>query len=80
MYRRYIDVGVLTGTEHKNARKAILDMNMTELATVLEQKFDVFKRSVSAMNDQELGQALLKGTSETIFKNIQMKLSQFLEV
>lgn len=80
VYRRYIDVGALTVTEHKNARKAILDMNTTELATVLEQKFDVFKRSVSAMNDQELGQALLKSTSETIFKNIQMKLSQFLEV
>jgi len=79
VYRRYIDVGVLTLTEHKNVRKAIIEMNMTELATVLQQKFDEFRRSVYSMNDQELGQELLKSTTEAIFKNIQLKLSQFLE-
>ena len=79
VYKRYIDVDILTATEQENAKKAILEMDMTGLATVLEQKFDMFRGSVSAMNDQEVGQKLLKSTSETIFKNIQMKLSQFLE-
>lgn len=79
VYRRYVDGGVLTAVEHENAKKAILKLDMTELATVLQQKLDVFKRKVASMNDQEFGQKLLKITSETIFKNIQMKLSQFLE-
>lgn len=79
VYRRYVDVAVLTPTEHKTAREAILEMNMPKLASILEQNFNAFRKSISALNDQELGQKLLKNTSEAIFKNIQMKISQFLE-
>ena len=54
-------------------------MDMLNLATLLEQNFAVFKQKIVAMNDQELGQKLLNSTSEAIFKNIQIKFSQFLE-
>ena len=52
---------------------------MPNLATILEQNFEAFKQKIATMNDQELGQKLLNSTSESIFKNIQIKFSQFLE-
>ena len=79
VYRRYVDVAVLTPTEHKTAREAIIEMNMPKLASVLEYNFNAFTKIISALIDQELGRKLLKNTSEIIFKNIQMKISQFLE-
>ena len=54
-------------------------MNMLNLATLLEQNFESFKQKIKAMNDQEIGQKLLNSTSDAIFKNIQIKFSQFLE-
>lgn len=79
VYRRYVDVAVLTDAEHEAAREAILEMNMPKLAAILEQNFHAFRESVLALNDREPGQKLLKNTSEAIFKNMQMKISQFLE-
>lgn len=52
---------------------------MLMLATLLEQKFEAFKQKIFSMNDQEIGQKLLNSTSDAIFKNIQIKFSQFLE-
>lgn len=79
IYRRFVNVGVFNKCEHQEARNAISEMNMINLATLLEQNFDVFKQKILTMNDQELGQKLLNSTSEAIFKNIQIKFSQFLE-
>ena len=54
-------------------------MNMSILAALLEQNFDGFKQKIVAMNEGEFGPKLLSSTSEVIFRNIQMKFSQFLE-
>lgn len=79
VYRRFVDINVFNTCDHQKAQNAIQTMNMLNLALVLEQNFEAFKQNVSAMNDQELGQKLLNNTSEAIFKNIQIKFSQFLE-
>lgn len=79
IYRRFVDVGVFNEHDHCVAQKAISEMKMLDLATILEQNFDTFKQKIAIMNDQELGQKLLNSTSEAIFKNIQIKFSQFLE-
>lgn len=79
IYRRFVDVDVFNACDHHIAQNAISEMDMLNLATLLEKYFEAFKQKVAAMNDQELGQKLLNSTSEAIFKNIQIKFSQFLE-
>lgn len=79
IYRRFVDVGVFNTRDHHAAQKIISEMNMLDLAALLEQNFKTFRDKITMMNDQELGQKLLKSTSEAIFKNIQIKFSQFLE-
>lgn len=79
IYRRFVDVDVFNACDHHIAQNAISEMDMLNLATLLEKNFEAFKQKVAAMNDQELGQKLLNSTSEAIFKNIQIKFSQFLE-
>lgn len=79
IYRRFVDVGIFNAHDHRVAQKAISEMNMLNLANLLEQNFEAFKQRIVTMNDQELGQKLLNSTSEAIFKNIQIKFSQFLE-
>ena len=79
IYRRFVDIEILNEHDHRAAQKAISELNMPNLATILEQNFEAFKQKIATMNDQELGQKLLNSTSESIFKNIQIKFSQFLE-
>lgn len=79
IYRRFVDAGVLGVRDHRAAQQAISEINMINLATLLEQNFETFKRKILTINGQELGQKLLNSTSETIFKNVQIKFSQFLE-
>ena len=74
-----MDIEILNEHDHRAAQKAIRKLNMPNLATLLEQNFEAFKQKIATMNDQELGQKLLNSTSEAIFKNIQIKFSQFLE-
>ena len=79
IYRRFVDIEIFNECDHQIAQKAISELNMPNLATLLEQNFEAFKQKIATMNDQELGQKLLNSTSEAIFKNIQIKFSQFLE-
>ena len=80
IYRRYVEIEVLSANEHVVAQNAISEMNMTVLASVLAQNFDYFKEIIVTMNEEEIGQKLLENTSKAIFRNIQMKFSQFMEV
>ena len=79
IYRRFVDVDVFNACDHHIAQKAIGEMDMMNLAALLDKNFEAFKQKIAATNDQELGQKLLNSTSEAIFKNIQIKFSQFLE-
>ena len=79
IYRRFVDIEIFNERDHHIAQRAISELNMLNLATLLEQNFEAFNQKIATMNDQELGQKLLNSTSEAIFKNIQIKLTQFLE-
>ena len=79
VYRRYVDVSALSSEDHTNSRNAIQQMNMTELAIILEKNFENFKANIAFRLSQEAGQEVLQNTTDTIFKNIQIKLAQFLE-
>ena len=79
VYRRYVDVNALSNEDHIIGRNAIQQMNMTELAIILEQNFKKFKENIAFGLSQEAGQEVLQKTTDTIFKNIQIKFAQFLE-
>lgn len=79
IYRRYVVVGALSEQEHEVAKNAILQVKMSVLADVLNQKFEVFQQNIFGDLNEEKGQAFLKMTSKSILKNIHLKLSDLLE-
>ena len=79
VYTRYLDAEVLSPEERTAARRAILELDMPALATLLSQRSGDFEAAVLASVDGEAGQELLNTTAQAIFRNIQCKLSQLLE-
>lgn len=79
VYTRYLDAKVLSPEEQTAARRAILELDMPALATLLSQRSGDFEAAVLASVDGEAGQELLNTTAQAIFRNIQCKLSQLLE-
>ena len=55
------------------------EMNMNELATILQGNLDLFSSRIGENLDQEKGQAILKLAAKSIVSNIQMRLSGLLE-
>lgn len=78
IYRRYIELDVLAEHDHLNAKKAILGMDMSFLASILFEYLEKFRVSIQKMTKNEMGQDLLKKTAEVILSNIQIKLTSFL--
>ena len=78
VYRRFVDLEVLSPAEHKKAQSCIMSLSMTELASILEAYIDKFESLLLAAIDNEKGQAVLKKVTKTITNNIQLKLANFL--
>lgn len=78
VYRRFVDLEILSKENHQFARYAIETMNMAGLATILNNHFAKFETQVIEAMSSELGQKILKDATKAIMKNIQMKLSQIL--
>lgn len=78
VYRRFVDLDILSKENHQFARYAIETMNMSGLATILNNHFAKFEAQVIEAMSSELGQKILKDATKAIMKNIQMKLSQIL--
>ena len=78
VYRRFVDLEILSKENHQFARYAIETMNMSGLATILNNHFAKFETQVIEAMSSELGQKILKDATKAIMKNIQMKLSQIL--
>lgn len=78
VYRRFVDLGVLSKEEHEQSKKYILSMSMMELAAVLEANVNKFEKILLDVIDNEKGQAVLKKTTKAITDNIQFKLTNFL--
>ena len=79
VYRRFVDLDVLLDKAHSKARKAIVEMDMIELASILNTNQKKFEQKLLEVIDEEQGLKLLKKVSRTISDNIQMKLSSLLE-
>ena len=75
VYLRFVEAKALTEQLHQSARQAILGMDMPKLALILNDNLASFEKSVLKEIEQEQGQSLLKSSVDTIFDNIQMKLS-----
>lgn len=75
VYLRFVETKVLTDKVHQNAHQAILEMDMSKLALILNKNLASFEKAVLQEIEQEQGQSLLKSCVSTIFDNIQMKLS-----
>ena len=79
IYRRFVTVGVLSAEEHNNAKNAIALLNMIELASILDGKLSAFTDKILEQLSEEKGQEFLRKTVKAISKNIQLRLSGFLE-
>ena len=79
IYRRYVDLSILSGSDHDKCHQAILMMNMNELATILQDNLDLFSSKIVENLNQEKGQAFLKLATKSIVSNIQMRLNSLLE-
>ena len=74
VYTRFVDANALSFLDHKNARNAITEMNMSHLALILHDNFAIFKTKVLAELEEEQGQVILKACADSIFENIQLKI------
>lgn len=79
VYRRFIDLDILSGQVHEKAKKAIVELDMISLASILNSNLKAFEQRLLEAIDAEQGQKLLKKVSRIISDNIQMKLSSLLE-
>ena len=78
VYRRFVDLNVLSEKDHSDAQKQITSMCMTELASILEAHIEQFELLLLAAIDDEKGQAILRKVTRTITANIQYKLNALL--
>lgn len=79
VYRRFMDINVLDEKDSENALCAILNMNMPELALVLEVNLPAFENVLETMLVDEKGQSILGIVTKSIYDNIQYKLIDIME-
>lgn len=79
VYRRFVDLGILPQQAHVKARSAIEQMDMVELASILQKDTKKFEEKLLSIVDNERGKALLAKVTDTISNNIQIKLFNILE-
>jgi len=79
VYRRYVDLEILSAEEHLYAQEAIQNMDMPCLASILKKKAEAFESKVTSVLDSEKGQNVLKVATEEIFRNIKIKFMHILE-
>ncbi|MCD7752675.1 MAG: hypothetical protein LUI10_13235 [Lachnospiraceae bacterium] len=78
VYRRFVELAVLSEEDHHAAQKSILEVSMTELASILYAYMDQFESALLSVFDTERGQAVLKKSAKAITNHIQCKLENFL--
>lgn len=79
IYRRYVEMNVLTEEKHELAKQCIISMNMVELAAILNEYQSIFEKKLLAAVDSDKGAELLKRISKSISNNIQIKLLNLLD-
>lgn len=79
VYRRFLDLKILSEEEKVNSSNAIIDMDMQELALILEQRLALFGEKLSTCVANEKGQGFLKNVTKSIYNNVQYKLKDIME-
>lgn len=79
VYRRFVDLDVLSNVDHKAALYAIKSMNMNDLGKLLHENLDMFEKKMFIILGEEQGQKVLRKVTKSILDNIQLKLSNLLE-
>lgn len=79
IYRRFVEMDILSKEDHEQSSEAILNLNMQDLASTLRDYLPAFEVTLLNSLDTEKGQKLLKQAVRTISNNIQYKLKGFLE-
>lgn len=74
VYKRYIDLNILCCDEKEKVLSLIINLNMLELAAVLEYKLPYFIEKMGEFIENEKGQEILKLVIKSIYDNIQYKL------
>lgn len=74
VYKRYLDLKILDSEKRMKAQISIIEMNMPELAVILEEELPVFMKKLDTFTENEKGQAILKLVTKSIYDNIQYKL------
>lgn len=80
IYRRFVEIEVLTEKDHEQSQDAIADMDMMRLAQILNENMTVFQKRLLEIVDQEKGKSILESLASSIFENMQLKLESFLEM
>lgn len=79
VYRRFVDLEVLSKEEHDAAAEAIAIMRMIDLGMILYKNLERFEMKLISVFDEEQGQKVLKNVAKSILNNIQLKLFNLLE-
>lgn len=79
VFKRYKSLGVLSDRELKEASSSILEMDMVQLAFILNKRLPDFEESLIRIIGNENGQKILRGIIKSISDNIQLKLDNLLE-
>ena len=79
VYRRFVDLDVLSKEEREKASETIVSMKMTDLAKIVDKHLISFEEKLLLVLEKEKGQQILKKVTKSISNNIQLKLSSLLE-
>ncbi|MCM1121999.1 MAG: hypothetical protein NC416_05400, partial [Eubacterium sp.] len=75
----FIDLELLSSEERKKTINTIINMEMQELALILEINLSEFKEKMNYCIEEEKGQSYLKSITKSIYNNIQYKLKDIVE-
>lgn len=79
IFRRFIDLEILDKREIENSMKAIIELNMQELALTLDQHLAIFREKLNTYVENEKGKRYLKRIAKLIYMNMQYKFEDILE-
>lgn len=79
VFRRFLDLDLLNLEEKEHSINAIINMEMQELAIILEINLPAFGEKLRACVENEKGQSVLKKVTNSIYNNVQYKLKEIVE-
>lgn len=79
IYRRFVELDALDDEAHRSAQSMIMKMDMSGVASLLEDNYSLFENRVMNSIQKENGKTVLEMVASTISDNIQIKLASIME-